>query len=204
MRVLIADDDQITRRMLRGALQGWRYAVQEVEDGDAALDALCGPNAPRLAIVNWMMPGVDGVEVCRRVRDTPGAPPVYIIMLTARRETADIVKGLTAGADDYVTKPFDSAELRARVEVGKRVVDLQTELARRVDELEEAMSHVKRLQGLMPICSYCKRVRDDRNYWQAVEEYVAAHSEVRFSHSVCPDCHCRFVEPMLSGLEGDV
>ena len=141
MRVLIADDDQITRRMLRGALQGWRYAVQEVEDGDAALDALCGPNAPRLAIVNWMMPGVDGVEVCRRVRDTPGAPPVYIIMLTARRETADIVKGLTAGADDYVCKPIDTGELRARVKVGERMVELQRE---RLEQ--ETLRYVRRLE----------------------------------------------------------
>ncbi len=203
MRVLIADDDALTRLVLRESLEASGYSVQEVTDGADALVLLRDANPPSLAIVNWMMPGVDGVEVCRRMRGSPGVRPVYIILLTAREETVDIVEGLTAGADDYVTKPFDSRELRARVQVGERVVGLQTELARRVGELEEALSHVRRLQGLLPICTYCKRIRDDRNYWQSVEAYVGDHSEARFSHSVCPDCHARFVEPMLSELDDD-
>ena len=201
MRVLIADDDAMTRLVLRESLDASGYSAQEVADGADALEVLKGSEPPSLAILNWMMPGVDGVEVCRQIRESPGPTPVYIIMLTAREDTADIVEGLTSGADDYVTKPFDSRELRARVQVGERVVRLQTELARRVEELEQVLSLVRRLQGLLPICSYCKRIRDDDKDWQSVESYVASHSEARFTHSVCPDCHARFVEPMLGDLD---
>jgi len=98
------------------------------------------------------------------------------------------VEGLQAGADDYVTKPFDHAELRARVQVGARVVQLQSALAARVRELEEAMSSVKTLEGLLPICCYCNKIRDDGNYWHRVESYIAGRANVRFSHGICPDC----------------
>src|SRR5262249_57910928 len=98
------------------------------------------------------------------------------------------VTGLQSGANDYVTKPFDRAELQARVCVGKSVVELQRSLALRVRELEDALSQVRQLQGLLPICCYCKKIRDDRNYWQQVETYVGDHSAARFSHAICPDC----------------
>ena len=150
-----------------------------------------------------MMPGLDGVDVCRRVRGRDNSRPTYIILLTAKDGKENIVGGLDAGADDYVTKPFDADELRARVQVAERVVGMQSELADRIGELEDTLSQVRRLQGLLPICSYCKKIRDDREYWQEVEEYITNHSEVRFSHSICPDCHELFVRPMLRGPEGD-
>jgi DNA-binding response OmpR family regulator len=114
--------------------------------------------------------------------------------LTTKSDKEDVVVGLDAGADDYVTKPFDREELRARVQVGLRVVQLQHALADRVNELEEALSRVKQLQGLLPICSFCKRVRNDQNYWQQVESYVTQHSEAKFSHSICPDCFEQYVK----------
>ena len=202
MTVLVADDDDVLRRLVLRILEAMAYGVREASDGAAALEVLLGEDPPSLAVINWMMPGMNGVEICRRVRGSPVAPPVYIIMLTARGETADIVEGLSAGADDYITKPFDAEELRARVRVGERVVRLQAELGRRVGELEEALAQVRRIQGLLPICSYCKKIRDDDNYWQAVEHYIASRSEARFSHGICPECHARYVEPLISSLEG--
>ena len=100
-----------------------------------------------------------------------------------------MVEGLRAGADDYVTKPFHGSELRARVAVGARIVAVQTALADRVEELQRALAHVKQLQGLLPICAYCKKVRDDENYWDQVENYVAKRTGARFSHGICPDCY---------------
>ena len=119
--------------------------------------------------------------------------PLYIIMLTAKTDKEDLVDGLDAGADDYITKPFDRQELRARIGVGVRIAELQKNLAYRVVELEAALSRVRQLQGLLPICSYCKRVRDDQNYWQQVDSYVSKHTEVEFSHSICPACYDRLV-----------
>jgi CheY-like chemotaxis protein len=197
VQVLIADDDLIQRRLLQAALAEWGYAVTAAGDGLAAWQALQGPDAPKLAILDWMMPGLDGPEVCRRLRGWPTPEPVYVILLTARGAKADVVQGLEAGANDYVTKPFDREELRARVGVGRIVVELQHSLAARVRELETALAQVQQLRGLLPICSYCKKVRDDQNYWQQVEHYVAAHSAARFSHGICPDCYRQQVLPQL-------
>jgi response regulator RpfG family c-di-GMP phosphodiesterase len=158
-------------------------------------------DAPQLAILDIMMPEIDGLEVCRRVRSLRAPVPTYIIMLTARTLPREIVTGLEAGADDYLTKPFDSSELRARIKVGERILDLQRNLLLRVEELEEALSRVKQLQGLLPICSYCKKIRDDQNYWQQVESYISNHSEAQFSHGICPDCYARFVTPDIERLK---
>jgi DNA-binding response OmpR family regulator len=113
---------------------------------------------------------------------------MYVILLTGRASRADLVAGLDAGADDYLVKPFDLEELRARVHVGIRVLTLQERLAARVAELQSALSTVKQLSGLLPICSYCKRIRSDENYWEQVDSYVAHHSDVKFSHGICPSC----------------
>jgi DNA-binding response OmpR family regulator len=111
-----------------------------------------------------------------------------------------VVAGLQAGGDDYVTKPFDREELHARVKVGLRILQLQMNLADRVRELEEALASVKQLQGLLPICSYCKKIRDDQNYWQQVEGYISEHSGAVFSHGICPECYDKFVRPELKKL----
>ncbi len=114
---------------------------------------------------------------------------MYMILVTARESRGDVIAGLDAGADDYVIKPFDADELRARVAVGVRVLSLQESLAERVAELQSALTNVKQLRGLLPICSYCKRIRGDDQYWQQVEGYIAEHSDAQFSHGICPACY---------------
>jgi sigma-B regulation protein RsbU (phosphoserine phosphatase) len=200
MRILIGEDDVVSRRLLETLLGRWGYEVVVAADGERAWELLQGEEAPPLAILDWMMPGMGGVEICRRVRAAGRPSPVYIILLTARASSEDVVQGLEAGANDYVTKPFNREELRARVQVGMRVVELQATLAGRVLELEEALARVKQLQGLLPICSYCKKIRDDRNYWRQVEAYISEHSEAVFSHGICPECFEKFVTPKLNEL----
>jgi DNA-binding response OmpR family regulator len=188
MKVLIAEDDAVSRLLLESILREWGYEVVSTSDGQAAWAALQAPGAPRMAILDWQMPGLDGLELCRRVRANPATESVYVLLLTGKGGTENIVLGLRAGASDYLTKPFDLDELSARLGVGRRVVELQHHLAERVAELEQTLAQVKRLQGLIPICAWCKKVRDDRNYWQQVEEYIGQHSEARFSHGICPEC----------------
>jgi len=200
MKVLIAEDETVSRRLLEATLVRWGYEVVVASDGVEAWEALQGDDAPSLAILDWMMPSMDGLEVCRRIRNRPSSTPPYLILLTAKGRREDIVTGLEAGANDYVTKPFNREELRARVQVGVRMVELQQSLTDRVRALEEALARVKQLQGLLPICSYCKKIRDDQNYWQQVESYIAEHSQAQFSHSICPDCYEKLVKPELDQL----
>jgi sigma-B regulation protein RsbU (phosphoserine phosphatase) len=196
MRILVAEDDPVSRRVLEAILTKWGFEVVAASDGNEAWTVLQQDDVPPVAILDWMMPGLDGVELCRRVRQLHRRP-LHIILLTARGNKEDIVVGLQSGADDYITKPFDREELRARVQVGVRVVELESELADRVKALEEALARVKQLQGLLPICSYCKKVRDDQNYWIQVEQYVAEHTDARFSHGICPDCYQKYAKPAL-------
>jgi phosphoserine phosphatase RsbU/P len=200
MKILIADDDPVSRRLLQLTLLSWGYEALAAQDGQEAWQALQQEDGPALAILDWLMPGLDGLEVCRRVRQTPALSHLYLILLTAKGERQDIVAGLQAGANDYVTKPFNAAELQARLQVGVRMVDLQAELARRVQELEAALIQVKQLEGYLPICAYCKKIRNDDNYWQQIENYISAHSEALFTHSICPDCYQKHVEPELAEL----
>lgn len=197
MRILIAEDDAVTRLALETILTHWGYEVQAVTNGSEAWEALRAPDAPRLALLDWMMPELDGLEVCRLARTLEREEPTYVIMLTARAAKEDVITGLHNGADDYITKPFDKDELRARLHVGERMVELQRRLALRVRELEEAISNIHLLQGLLPICSYCKRIRDDQNYWQSVEAYISQHTEARFSHGICPQCFEGVVRPEI-------
>jgi CheY-like chemotaxis protein len=190
MQILIADDDPISRLLLQENLEAWGYKVTACVDGDEAFAALTAPGAPLLAILDWMMPGINGTDVCRRLaaESTPSTAR-HLILLTARTGREAVVEGLRSGAADYVTKPFDRDELQARVAIGKRIIELQTALAGRVAALEAAALQIKQLHGLLPICSYCKKIRDDNDYWNRVESYVEERSGVRFSHGICPDCY---------------
>jgi phosphoserine phosphatase RsbU/P len=201
VRVIIAEDDAVSRKILETLLRKWGHEITTTRDGEAAWNVLREPGAPSLAILDILMPGIDGLELCRRVRQSPNTIPPYIILLTANHGVREIVKGIDAGANDYLTKPYDSDELRARVQVGVRMVELQTSLAERVKELEVALAHVKQLEGILPICSYCKKIRNDLDSWQHVESYVAAHSQAEFSHSICPACFENTVKPQLESFQ---
>ena len=201
MRILIAEDEITSRLLLVKSLEAFGHELIVTEDGLQAQAALQEPHAPLLVILDWMMPGMDGVEVCSWLRQQDWGRSRYVIMLTSLEKTDHVVAGLDAGANDYVTKPFNHRELEARVRVGERVIDLQDQLAQRVRELEVALLQVKTLHGLLPICSYCKKIRDDQNYWTQVEGYIERHADVSFSHGICPDCYTTIVEPQLKELE---
>jgi len=196
MKLLIAEDDPLFRSMLRSLLEA-EFELVEVADGLAAWEALRAPDAPRLAILDWMMPGLDGPDICRMVRQSAELSGDYLLLLTAKQDLSNVVDGLEAGADDYITKPFRVQELKARVDVGRRVVELQSALADQVHELQRAMARVRLLEGFLPICSYCKRIRDSRDHWQDLEPYLSEHSHATFTHGICPDCYQRIMQPQL-------
>jgi DNA-binding response OmpR family regulator len=191
MKILIAEDDVTSRRMIEVMLRKWEYEVIIACNGDEAWQALQAKNPPELAILDWMMPGMDGVEICRKIRESMTSSLIYVILLTSRDRKEDIVSGLVAGANDYVTKPFEPEELRARIKVGERIVNLQSALSDRVKELQEALAQIKTLRGLLPICAHCHKIRDDQQVWQRLEKYVVEHSDAEFSHSICPECRAK-------------
>lgn len=189
MRALVADDDRAAAAIVTRSLTGWGFEVTVAHDGLRAWECLQAEPAPSLAVVDWEMPGLDGPELCRRIRNTPQRAHLYVLLLTARSSRADVVAGLDAGADDYIVKPVDPGELRARLQVGARVVTLQERLAEKVKELEMSLAKVKQLGGLLPICCYCKSIRNDQNYWERVEVFVTEHSNAKFTHGICPSCY---------------
>jgi phosphoserine phosphatase RsbU/P len=188
MHVLVAEDDRVTRELFARTIARMGCEATLVDDGGAAWEYLRLTEAPTLAILDWMMPQMDGPDVCRRVRAELPLANMYLLIVTARETRGDVIAGLTAGADDYIVKPFDPGELQARIAVGMRVLSLQEKLAHRVSELQTALANVKQLRGLLPICSYCKRIRGDDQYWQQVEGYISEHSDAQFSHGICPAC----------------
>ena len=189
LKILIAEDEPVTREKLTELLRGWGYEVEVAHDGSEAWQILQREDAPALVLADVQMPGMDGPELCRRARTDLNERGLYILLLTSVRLTkVDLVDGLLAGADDYLFKPFDHAELHARLKVGERVLNLQNKLRDRVKELEAATGQIHQLEGLLPICAWCKKIRDDRNYWHQVETYVAMHSAAEFTHSICPQC----------------
>ena len=187
-RVLMAEDDLVSRKLLAASLKKWGYEPVVTCDGSEALEAFHADGSIQMAVLDWMMPGMEGPDVCRRIKEAKDRPFTYVIMLTALTEKRDIVKALSTGADDHLAKPWDATELEARINAGFRVVDLETSLRSKINDLKRALDHVKQLQGILPICAWCHKIRDDSDYWHSVEEYFERFSEAQFSHSICPDC----------------
>jgi sigma-B regulation protein RsbU (phosphoserine phosphatase) len=190
MRILVAEDDALARRVITNALADRGHEIVPAEDGAQAWEALQGYDAPELAVLDWVMPRITGVEICRRARREQPDRPLYLVLVTANKATEDIVQGLEAGADDYLTKPFDVAELRARIGVGIRLLDLQKGLHRRVQELEQTLARVELLHSLLPICAACGRPRTDEEYQRQLRVYLTARSQ-RKRGGTCPRCRGR-------------
>jgi len=141
MKILIADDDDVLRHILQATLAKWGYEVVVSCNGVEAWRLLQGSDAPKLAILDWIMPGMDGIEVCRAIRKRPNEPYIYILLLTAKDRKADVVAGMEAGADDYLAKPFDPEELKVRLRAGRRILDLQSELLAARERLHYQATH---------------------------------------------------------------
>jgi phosphoserine phosphatase RsbU/P len=177
-KILIAEDELIARRQLEMALVKWGYPIVVASDGAQAWQMLQEDDAPPVAILDWMMPNMDGIEICRKVRQLPPLSSMYLILLTAKGRRQDIVIGLEAGADAYLIKPFHSDELRARVQAGLRRIAIQRRLT----------DQVSALQRLLPLCAACQKIRDDQSYQQQVARYIAEHMPEDSSFPLCPHC----------------
>jgi sigma-B regulation protein RsbU (phosphoserine phosphatase) len=173
MKILVVDDDSTLRFILESNLTRMGHSVVAAVDGVEALTIFAKTHVP-LVISDMMMPGLDGLELCRRIRQANRAQYTYVILLTGVEGREGYLNGMRAGADDFLNKPFDAELLAARLNVAERILNLQTE--------------VKHLAGLLPICSCCKKVRDDHNYWHQVESFLTVHTDATFTHSYCPDC----------------
>jgi DNA-binding response OmpR family regulator len=151
MKILIADDDITSRTMLSGILRKHGYETLTAKDGGEALEIMNQPDAPKMAVLDWIMPVMDGIEICRQMRSAQTDNPPYLILLTSRDTKEDIVSGLDAGANDYLSKPYNNEELIARIRVGKRMLEIQDQLSEKLDELKEAMAQIRTLRGIVPM-----------------------------------------------------
>ena len=179
-RILIVDDMPENIRMLIELLQN-DYATVPATNGHIAVQKARADPQPDLILLDIIMPGMDGYDVCRELKADPRTRGIPVIFITAVSEAMDEAKGFTLGAVDYVTKPFNPVTITARVKT-------HIELSQTVRALQSALDKVKTLSGLLPICAHCKKVRDDKGYWNQIETYIDAHSEASFSHGICPEC----------------
>lgn len=188
LKVLLAEDEVVSRRLLGATITRFGYALDVVDDGLKAWNALSAEQAPAIAVLDWSMPGLDGLEVCRRVRDASRDGYTYILIVTARNAKSDVVAALSAGADDFISKPIDPDELRARLRVGERIVRLEQRLGQQVRELKAAAEQVQQLEGMIPICMHCKKIRGQQDVWERIETYIEHRSGAKFSHALCSEC----------------
>lgn len=173
VKILIAEDDVVARMVLMGALKKLNHEMTVTQNRNQAWKAFQTSYFP-VVISDWMMPELDGLQLARAIRRVHRDNYTYIIMLTALSGKTNYLEAMKAGADDFITKPFDEEQLAARLHVAERILGL--------------LQHVKHLEGLLPICMYCKKIRDEGNQWQQIDHYISLRSEAKFSHSICPEC----------------
>ncbi|HXW97650.1 MAG TPA: response regulator transcription factor [Gemmatimonadales bacterium] len=186
MRVLVAEDDPVSRLLLTKTLEGLKHEPLVAWDGHEAWERFIGEPVD-VVITDWMMPRVDGLELTRRIRARARERYTWVLLLTALHGKERYLDGMDAGADDFMSKPLDRQELQVRLRVAERILSLQQE--------------VRQLEGLLPICSYCKKIRDELDRWSQVEDYVSRHTEAQFSHGICPDCYERHLKPQLENAQ---
>ena len=184
MKILIAEDDPVSSKILQLTLENGGHDVVAVTSGQAAWEAF-DTDPTRVVISDWMMPEMDGLELCGKVRGRPKTDYTYFILLTAiHTGRENLRKAMNAGVDDFLTKPLDREGLMMRLRVAERIIEFTYQ--------------IRQLKELIPICMYCKKVRDDSNYWQAVESYIARHTGSSFSHGICPECFEQHVRMLPS------
>jgi DNA-binding response OmpR family regulator len=187
VKILAVEDDPVARAVLRQGLRRLGHDVLEAADGEAAWESMAREPV-RVVVSDWLMPRLDGLDLCRRIRAQMGGEYVYFILLTSTGATEENQRAAAdAGVDDFLTKPLNLSELWMRLRVAERILRYTTQ--------------VRQLEELMPICTYCKKIRDDQNYWQQMEGYINERTGSEFSHSVCPDCYTRVVIPELDKLK---
>ena len=190
MKILTVEDDLVARAVLRQALRRLGHEIVEAGDGKEAWQQLKQHPDVRVVVSDWSMPNGDGLALCRRIRARVGAEYTYFILLTSRDATEENqTEAADAGVDDFLTKPLDFAELWMRLRVAERILRYTTQ--------------VRQLEEMLPICSYCKKIRDDQNYWQQLEGYIKERTGSDFSHSVCPDCYQRVLMPELEQMKAN-
>src|SRR5437764_3796478 len=184
-RILMAEDDAVSARILQVALAKFGYEPVIAGDGDEAWEKF-KEEPVRLIVSDWMMPGLDGLALCEKVRAHPRTPYTYFILLTANHTSADNYEmASTAGVDDFLTKPLDREAIRMRLRVAERILKYTAE--------------IRQLQEMIPICVYCRKVRDEHDYWDMVESYIQKETGSRFSHGACPACYEKEVEQLAGG-----
>lgn len=198
--VLIVDDTPRNINLLANVLGREGYLISAATSGKQAF-AIIEKVLPDLILLDVMMPEMDGFEVCKRLKASPGTKNIPIIFLTAKTEPEDIVAGFELGAVDYVTKPLTASVLIARVKTHLELKMIRERQAEMIVSLTEALSKVKQLSGLIPICANCKKIRDDKGYWNQIEAYISKHSEADFSHGICPDCTHKLYPEFRAALE---
>ena len=202
--IMIVDDILENVELLMELLSKEGFVVRTANDGELALRSIRA-KAPELILLDIRMSGMDGFEVCSRLKAEAGTSQIPVMFISAFGDEKQKVKGFEVGGVDYVTKPFSPAEVISRVKTHVTLRRTQVELENRAVQLENALAQVKRLNSLLPICSSCKKIRDDQGYWQQIEDYISEHADVDFSHSICPDCmrelYPEHAERVLARLE---
>ncbi|HXI84053.1 MAG TPA: response regulator [Verrucomicrobiae bacterium] len=182
MNILVAEDDSVSRRILHRNLTRLGHTVSEAGNGVEAWSIL--QHEPiRIVVSDWMMPEMSGLELCRHIRERNDSNYTYFILLTAREGDENYREAMTAGVDDFLTKPLDREELEIRLRVAERIIGFATQ--------------VRQLKELLPICMYCKKIRDDHDYWKVIEEYIHQYTGTDFSHGICPDCYEKIAVPQI-------
>lgn len=185
MKIQIVEDDPIAATLLAASLRSLGHEPRLAESGTDAWEQL-SVSPMRVVISDWMMPGIDGLELCRRIRGAGGEYTYFILLSNLSATGENLDQAMSAGADDFLAKPAKVAELKARLHVAERILNYATQ--------------VRQLESIIPICGYCRKLRDDQNYWSQVEEYIGKQTGSAFSHGVCPECYDKVVVPQMKEL----
>jgi phosphoserine phosphatase RsbU/P len=180
MKIIVAEDDPVSRARVTAILKALGHEAEVCANGNEAWEAFDREPA-RVIISDWMMPGLDGLELCKKVRERPKTEYTYFILVTAEHTAEeDYDNAIRADVDDFLIKPLDRGAIWRRLRVAERILTFATE--------------IRQLKTLIPICMYCKKIRDDSDYWEQMEHYIHEHTGSDFSHGICPECYAKVME----------